>query len=71
MYMWLLRVWLGIHNVMRVTKIEIDWLIDIYAGVMAEEAKKKKCAKYAHLDHFVPVTMETMGVFGPKARSFL
>ena len=41
---------------------------------MAEEAEKKKRAKYAHLEeshHFVPVAVETLGVFGPEARSFL
>ena len=40
----------------------------------AEEAEKKKRTKYAHLEeshYFVPVAVETMGVFGPEARSFL
>ena len=44
------------------------------AGSVAEEAEKKKRTKYAHLQeshYFVPVAVETMGVFGPKARSFL
>ena len=44
------------------------------AGAVAEEAEKKKRTKYAHLEeshHFVPVAVETLGVFGPEARSFL
>ena len=44
------------------------------AGAVAEEAEKKKRTKYAHLEeshYFVPVAVETMGVFGPEARSFL
>jgi len=51
-----------------------DTLATREAGLVAEEAEKKKCAKYAHLEeshHFVPVAVETMGVFGPKTRSFL
>ena len=43
------------------------------AGAVAE-AEKKKRTKYAHLEeshYFVPVAVETMGVFGPEARSFL
>ena len=44
------------------------------AGLVAEEAEKKKRTKYAHLEeshYFVPVAVETLGVFGPEARSFL
>ena len=43
-------------------------------GAVAEEAELRKKAKYSHLEashHFVPVAVETMGVFGPEARSFL
>ena len=44
------------------------------AGAVAEEAEKKKRTKYAHLvesHYFGLVAVETMGVFGPEARSFL
>ncbi len=43
------------------------------AGAVAEEAKKKKKAKYSHLEsshHFVPVAVESLGVLGPEARFF-
>ena len=54
-----------------------DTLVPSYitlAGAVAEKAEKKKRTKYAHLEeshYFVPVAVETMGVFGPEARSFL
>ena len=41
------------------------------AGAVADEVERKK--KYAHLEnshHFVPVAVETLGVFGSEARSF-
>ena len=41
---------------------------------MAEEAERRKKTKYAHLgvNHFfIPVAIETLGVFGPEARSFI
>ena len=44
------------------------------AGAVAEEAERRKKAKYAHLEashYFVPVAIETLGVYGPEARSFL
>ena len=37
-------------------------------GAVAEEAERKKKAKYAHLEAshcFIPVATETLGVFGP------
>ena len=40
---------------------------------MAERAEILKISEYAHLDssyHFVPVAVETLGVFGPEALSF-
>ena len=43
------------------------------AGAVADEAERKKKVKYAHLEnshHFVPVAVETLGVFGSEARSF-
>ena len=43
------------------------------AGAVAERAEILKISKYTHLDssyHFVPVAVETSGVFGPKALSF-
>ena len=42
------------------------------AGAVADEAERKK-VKYAHLEnshHFVPVAVETLGIFGSEARSF-
>ncbi len=42
--------------------------------MVAEEAERKKRAKYAHLEvshYFVPVAVETLGVFGPEVGSFL
>ena len=44
------------------------------AGEVAEQAERAKCLKYSSLEskyHFVPVAIETSGVFGPKALSFL
>ena len=44
------------------------------AGAVADEVERKKKVKYAHLEnshHFVPVAVETLGVFGSKACSFL
>ena len=44
------------------------------AGTVASQAESKKLQKYALLGnshHFVPITIETSGVFGPKALSFL
>ena len=43
------------------------------AGAVADEAERKKKVRYAHLEnshHFVPVAVETLGVFGSEARSF-
>ena len=43
------------------------------AGAVAEQAEKKKRCKYAHLETshlFFPITVESLGVFGPDARSF-
>jgi len=44
------------------------------AGAVAEEAERKKRVKYAHLERshcFIPVAVETLGVFGPAARAFV
>ena len=44
------------------------------AGVVAEQAERAKHSKYSALQskfHFVPVAVETTGVFGPEARVFL
>ena len=44
------------------------------AGAVADEAERKKKAKYAHLEsshHFVPVAVETLGVLGSEARTLL
>ena len=40
---------------------------------MANDAEFKKRQKYAHLSshYFIPIAVETMGVFGKEARSFL
>ena len=41
------------------------------AGAVVEEAEGRKKAKYSHLERshcFIPVTVETLGVFGPEAR---
>ena len=41
------------------------------AGAVAEEAERWKKAKYSHLERshcFIPVAVETLGVFGPEAR---
>ena len=41
------------------------------AGAVAEEAERRKKAKYSHLERshcFIPVAVETFGVFGPEAR---
>ena len=43
-------------------------------GAAAEEAERKKKAKYAHLEAshcFFPVATETLGVFGPEAHCFI
>ena len=44
------------------------------AGAVAHRAEHLKVSKYAHLDsshHFIPVAVETSGVFGPEALSFI
>ena len=44
------------------------------AGAVAERAEHLMISKYAHLDsshHFVPVAVETSGVFGPEALPFI
>ena len=44
------------------------------AGTVASQAESKKLQKYALLGnsyHFVPIAIETSGVFGPEALSFL
>ena len=44
------------------------------AGTVASQAESKKLQKYALLGnshHFVPITIETSGVFGPEALPFL
>ena len=41
------------------------------AGVVTEETERRKKAKYSHLERshcFIPVAVETLGVFGPEAR---
>ena len=41
------------------------------AGAVAEEAMRRKKAKYSHLERshcFIPLAVETLGVFGPEAR---
>ena len=40
------------------------------AGAVAADAEYKKTLKYMHLDSFVPVAVETLGVFGKAARHF-
>ena len=43
------------------------------AGAVADQAEQKKKAKYAELSathHFVPMAIETMGVFGKEAQAF-
>ncbi len=54
-----------------------DTLAPSYANLATREAgvvaEKKKKAKYSYLEsshHFVPVAVESLGVLGPKARSF-
>ena len=44
------------------------------SGSAAEAAEKRKKMKYealSHAHHFVPVAIETTGVFGPEAKSFM
>ena len=44
------------------------------AGAVAAAAEERKKRKYAHLDQcrmFVPVAIETTGVFGPETLAFL
>ena len=44
------------------------------AGAVAEEAVRRKRGKNSHLEashHFTPMAVESLGVFGPDARSFL
>ena len=44
------------------------------SGTVAEQAEEGKCSKYSRLRssyHFVPVGIETSGVFGPQAAAFL
>ena len=43
------------------------------AGAVADEAERKKKLKYSSLlatHHFIPIAIETSGVFGPEATSF-
>ena len=43
------------------------------AGAVADQAERKKKAKYAELaatHHFIPVAIETMGVFGKEPQAF-
>ena len=43
-------------------------------GLVTEQAEQQKKAKYADLlttHHFVPIGIETTGVFGPEALSFV
>ena len=43
-------------------------------GLVTEQAEQQKKAKYADLlttHHFVPIGIETTGVFGPAALSFV
>ena len=46
------------------------------AGIVAEEAERRKKVKYTHLEtshcfSFIPVAVETLGVFGPEAGQFI
>ena len=44
------------------------------AGLVASQAEQTKTLKYAHLNsihYFVPVAVETSGVFGPEAMTFV
>ena len=44
------------------------------AGLVASQAEQTKTLKYAHfksVHHFVPVAVETSGVFGPEAMTFV
>ena len=46
------------------------------AGTVAGQAEQQKAGKYIYEElaathHFVPVVVETTGVFGPEAHSFL
>ena len=44
------------------------------AGAMAEKSEKHKIAKYSHLDSsymFIPMAVETSGVFGPQSLKFI
>ena len=52
---------------------KIERAVDMMDQTVEEEAEKKK-TKYSHLEfshHFVPVAVETLGVFGPETRCFL
>ena len=44
------------------------------AGMVAEEEKRQKKAKYSHLERlycYIPVAVETFGVFSPEAHSLV
>ena len=44
------------------------------AGAVAKEAERRKKAKYSHLERsycFIPVAVETLGVFGPEVRGMV
>ena len=44
------------------------------AGAVAQRAEYQKISKYAHLNsshHFIPMAVETLGMFGSKALSFI
>ena len=44
------------------------------AALVASQAERSKTLKYAHLNsthHFVPVAVETSGVFGPEDMTFV
>ena len=43
------------------------------AGAVADQAERRKVAKYIELaatHHFIPVAIESTGVFGPQAHAF-
>ena len=56
---------------------QIHWhllIAPLPPGRQAEEAERRKKVKYSHLESsycFIPVAVETLGVFGPEARGLV
>ena len=66
--------WYGmLHAQIHLPHPTSHWQRDREAGAVADEAERKKKQKYSSLmtsHHFVPIAIETSGVFGSEAITF-